>query len=103
LSVKGWYQYSDEFNTSFNRFYASPLVSKSMVVWGHETYPYASIPTGVSLNYNNKHYSMFSTLAVGISGNLPFEKMKNILMLVEGRINVTGAYSGLNFGFSYPM
>jgi len=103
LSVKGWYQYSDEYNSSINRFYASPLVSKSFILWGHEAFPYASIPTGVSLNYNNKQYSLFSTLAVGISGNLPFEKMKNILMLVEARLNITGAYSGLNFGFSYPM
>jgi hypothetical protein len=73
------------------------------LLWGHETFPYASIPTGVSLNYDTKKYSLFSALAVGISGNLPFEKMKSLAMLIEARLNISGAYSGINFGFSYPL
>jgi hypothetical protein len=32
--LKGWYQYSDVDDTSVNRFYISPLVSKSTVLWG---------------------------------------------------------------------
>lgn len=103
VSLKGWYQYSDEFDTSINRFYASPIVSKSMLFWGNEAFPYASIPTGVNLNYDNKQYSLFSSLVMGISGNVPWEKMKNIVMTVEGKLNITGAYSGINFGFSYPL
>jgi hypothetical protein len=36
---------------------------------------YFGIPTGVNLNYDNKQYSLFSALTLGI-GNVPFEKMK---------------------------
>ncbi len=103
LSIKGWYQYSDENGESVNRFYASPLVSKSTLLWGHQVFPYAAIPTGVNLNYDNKNYSLFSALALGISGNIPFEKMKNMLMLLEAKLNITGAYSGLSLGLSYPL
>ena len=103
VSIKGWYQYSNEYDSSVNRFYASPLVSKSTLLWGNEAFPYLAIPTGVNLNYDNKQYSLFSALTLGISGNIPWEKMKNMAMILEGRLNITGSYSGLSFGFSHPI
>lgn len=103
VTLKGWYQYSDVSSSSVNRFYISPLVSKSTVLWGAETFPYVGIPTGVNLNYDNKQYSLFSALTLGISGNIPWEKMKNVMMLVEAKLNITGAYSGISFGFSHSL
>lgn len=103
FSVKTTYTNAKEFNKRRSIFQIAPTISKGFSFWGHEAFPYFSLPIGANLNNDNKTYQTQINASVGISGNLPFADYKNLLGNIEATVGVKSSYTALFMGVSYPL
>ncbi len=103
VSVKTTYTNAKEFDVRRSIFSIAPTVSKGFSFWGHEAFPYFSLPIGINLNGDSKTYESQVNASLGISGNLPFDGYKNLLGNVEATVGVKDSYTALFMGVSYPL
>jgi len=103
LSTKFVFQNAKEYLERVTRVSAAPMVSKGFNFWGHEGFPYLSIPLGVNLNSASSTYGFFSQMNLGITGKVPWQDYENLLMQFETQWNFTNSYSGVFIGLSFPL
>lgn len=103
ISTKVTYTNAKEFDVRRNIFTVAPTISKGFSFWGHEAYPFLSLPVGVNLNGDNKTYESQINTNLGITGNLPIEGYRNLMGTVEATIDVKDSFSGFFVGLSYPL
>lgn len=83
----------------------APILSKGFNMWGHEAFPYLSIPYGISLNPTTQSYSTRASANIGINGPLPLENMeKKLNGSAEVIVGLTdNQYSGFFLSIGYPI
>lgn len=104
VSVKGFLENSKEFGVRRNILGLAPTFSKGYSFWGHEAYPYLSIPYGISLDGSRNSYQTTMSANLGVSGLLPKEwSGKQITANAEAVLSMKNSYSGFFVGFAYPI
>lgn len=103
VSVKTTLSNSKDFDVRRNTFGVAPTVSKGFSFWGHEAYPFVSVPYNVSLDSDSKTYETSANLNVGITGALPFEGYKHLTGTLEASVKIKDSYTGVFMGISYPI
>jgi hypothetical protein len=103
ISLKAKFENAKEFDIRTNSFGIAPTVSKGFNFWGHEAYPFVSIPYSVQLDAIDNTYHTIASLNMGISGNLPLEGFRHLTASAEGIINLKDSYSGVFFGVTFPF
>jgi hypothetical protein len=104
FSLKAFVENSKEFGVSRNIFGIAPTFSKGFSFWGHEAFPYISIPMGISLNGDSHTYATTFSANLGVAGILPVDTgSKKITASAEAIIGLKDNFSGLFMGFAYPI
>lgn len=101
VSVKGLLISESIGGDRINSFGAAPTVSKGMVFWGKEAYPYASLPITVNLNNDESTYETATALATGITGRLG--ESNGLVGNIEANFNIQNSYTALVMGLSLPI
>lgn len=103
ISLKTNYANTKEFDSTKNILSAAPTLTKGITISGFEAYPFLSLPLGLSLDWESKKYEGTSSLAFGMTGNLPFEGYDKLIGSVEANVNLKNTYNALIVGLSYPL
>lgn len=103
VSVKTTITNAEEFGSRRNILSLAPTVSKGFSFWGHEAFPFVSLPLGLSLESGSKTYETISSINLGITGNLPIEQYSHLTGVAEMIINLKDSYTGLFMGVSFPI
>lgn len=103
-SLKAFFENSKEFGVSRNIIGLAPTFSKGFSFWGHEAFPYLSIPLGISLNGQSNTYATTISANLGIAGMLPIQTgSKKLTASAEAVIGLKDSYSGVFMGLAYPI
>lgn len=84
-----------------NSFGAAPTISKGLVFWGNEAYPYAALPVTVALNNDESTYETAMALATGITGRL--SQTSGLVGNIEANFNLQNSYTAFVMGVSLPI
>ena len=105
-SIKAFVENSKEFGTRRNIIGFAPSLSKGFAFWGHEAFPYVSLPYGISLDGKRNSYNTTLSANVGISGIVASEYLdtkRPITGNVEAIVGLKDSFSGVFVGFGYPL
>lgn len=104
LSVKAFFENSKEFEARRNILGIAPSISKGFSFWGHEAYPYLSLPYGISLNGTTQTYQSTLSANLGVTGLLPKDwSSKQLTSNAEVILGLNNSYTGVFFGVGYPI
>lgn len=103
VSVKTTIANAREFDIRRNVLQVAPTVSKGFSFWGHEAYPFLSVPVGLSLETATSTYETIAAVSMGLTGHLPIEGYRDWMGNIEGQVNLKDSYTGIFFGISYPI
>ena len=103
ISLKGVFEYAQEFDSQKTIFTVAPTISKGFNMWGHEAFPFIAIPVGFDLNNDTKTYESIARLSMGISGKLPIKGYQHLTSNFEVSFNLKDSYSGVALGVSYAI
>ncbi len=103
VSVKGTLETENIDGDRINSFGVAPTISKGLVLWGKEAYPYLALPLRVSLNTNESTYETSTALAAGISGRVPWLGARDLVGNIETNISLRNSYAALMMGVSLPI
>ncbi|MBC7714581.1 MAG: hypothetical protein H7177_14640 [Rhizobacter sp.] len=105
-SLKAFIENSKEFGTRRNIVGVAPTVSKGFDFWGHEAFPYLSLPYGISLDGKRNSYETTLSANLGISGTIAPEysmTSKPVTANAEVIVGLKDSFSGVFVGFGYPL
>lgn len=105
-SIKAFIENSKEFESRKNILGIAPSISKGFSFWGHEAFPYLSLPYGLRLDGNKNTYGTSLSANIGVSGIIPREyaaTSKPITANAEIILALKNSFSGIFFGFGYPL
>ena len=105
-SIKAFVENSKEFGTRRNILGLAPSVSKGFSFWGHEAFPYLSLPYGISLDGKKNSYETTLSANIGITAIIPSESLgtsKAITANAEAIVGLKDSFSGVFVGFGYPI
>lgn len=105
-SIKAFIENSKEFNVRRNIIGLAPTFSKGFSFWGHEAFPYISLPYGISLDGSDNSYKATLSSNIGVSGIIPADALgteKPITANAEAIIGLSNSYTAVYFGFGYPI
>lgn len=105
-SVKAFIENSKEFGTRRNILGIAPTISKGFSVYGQETFPYLSLPYGISLDGKKNSYQTTLSANIGFSTVIPSEHSmtsKPVTANAEAIISLKDSFSGVFVGFGYPI
>lgn len=105
-SLKAFIENSKEFGTRRNILGLAPTVSKGFSFWGHEAFPYLSLPYGISLDGKKNAYETTLSANLGVSGKVSSEYTmtnKPITVNAEVILALKDSFSGVFVGFGYPI
>jgi hypothetical protein len=105
-SLKAFIENSKEFGTRRNIIGLAPTVSKGFSFWGHEAFPYLSLPYGISLDGKKNSYETTLSANIGISGTIAAEHLmttKPVTANAEIIVGLKDSFSGVFVGFGYPL
>ncbi len=100
IAARGFIERERNNDQNVTNFGIAPIVSKGYSFSGYPAYPYVSLPMRLSLVELGDDYIFRSSLAMGISGNLPFEGFTNVVGNVEANVNLKDSFSSLSVGLS---
>lgn len=103
VSFKAKFENAKEFGARRNILSVAPTVSKGFSFWGHEGYPFISLPMGISMDQRGGTYQTISALSMGITGKLPFKGYEAFKGNFETTFNLKGSQTGVLLGISYPL
>lgn len=103
FSLKAIAETENNDSERINSFGISPTISKGFAFWGKEAFPFVALPMKVSLNANNKEYETSTALALGMTGRIPFEGVKNLVGNIEANLSLRNSYSAIVMGVSLPI
>ena len=103
FSIKGMAETENTDGSRINSFGVAPTLSKGFAFWGREAFPFIALPMKVSLNTNDKEYRTTSAVALGMTGRIPLEGVKNLVGNIEANISLRNSYSALVMGVSLPI
>jgi hypothetical protein len=103
ISVKARFMNSKEFEVRRNVVGLAPTISKGFSFWGHEAFPYLSLPFDLSLDSEKKEYETNFNASFGITGNLPIEGYRKMTGFLEGTIGIKDSYTGIFLGVGIPL
>lgn len=101
VSVKGLLISESIDGDRINSFGAAPTISKGLVFWGNEAYPYAALPITVNLNNDTNEFETATALATGITGRLG--QTNGLVGNIEANFNLQNSYTALIMGVSLPI
>lgn len=105
-SIKAFIENSKEFGTRRNILGIAPSVSKGFNFWGHEAFPYLSLPYGISLDGKKNQYETTLSANLGVSGLISSEYLitnKPVTANAEVIIGLKDSFTAVFFGFGYPI
>ncbi|HLE10990.1 MAG: hypothetical protein A2504_10290 [Bdellovibrionales bacterium RIFOXYD12_FULL_39_22] len=103
VSIKSSFEYAKEFGLPYNNLKVAPVVSKGFSFWGHEGFPYVTMPIAISLEAEHKTYETTMNLTTGIAGKIPYEGYTHLTGNIEAVFNLKDSYSAIFMGVSYPL
>jgi len=103
ISIKTRLMNTKEFDVRRNVISVAPVVSKGFSFWGHEAFPYLSIPFDLSLDSKTKSYETSINASLGLTGNLPIEGYRHLTAFLEGTVGVKDSYTGIFLGVGFPL
>lgn len=103
ISTKVTYSNAKEFDIRRNIFTIAPTVSKGFSFWGHEAYPFFSLPVGLNLNGESKTYESQINANLGITGNIPIKGYRKLLGTIETTVDIKDSFTAFFVGVSYPL
>ncbi len=103
VSIKANWTNAKEFDVRRNILSIAPTVSKGFSFWGHEAFPFFSLPMGVNLQGSNETYETQINANLGITGNLPIRHITNILGVAEATVGIKDSYTAFFVGLSYQL
>jgi hypothetical protein len=104
ISVKAFVENSKEFLVRRNIIGFAPTFSKGFSFWGHEAFPYISIPYGISLDGSKNAYNTTLSANLGVTGLLPRDwSDKNLTANAEVVASLKNSFSGFFLGVAYPI
>ena len=106
VSLKGYFENSKEFNSRRNIVGVAPSISKGFTFWDREAFPYFSLPYGLSLDSSNQTYNSVLSANIGVTGVFKIHmdgQDKTLTANAEAIIGLKDSFSGLFFGFAYPI
>ena len=103
VSIKGLLDSKNIDDERVNSFGVAPTLSKGLAFWGHEAFPFVSLPVGISLNTGDNSYTTTAAIAAGITGRIPFSGMENLVGNIETNISLKDSYAALVMGVSLPI
>lgn len=94
-----------EFSESRNIIGIYPVLSKGYVFKEKAGYPFISVPISIATNTDKNPAQFRAALTGGIVGKLPFEfaEGRNLLVNLEGSLNISNSFSSLMLGLTYPL
>ncbi|MBF0313744.1 MAG: hypothetical protein HQK50_09860 [Oligoflexia bacterium] len=99
--VRPFIERSTEYGKNYNTIGAYPILSKGYVFFENTGYPFVSLPMSVAFSSGTNQFRMAA--AFGITGKLPISGYDNVLLNLEGSINITQSFNGIFLGLSYPL
>lgn len=103
ISVRTTLARAKEFGKGKTLLTAAPTVSKGFSFWGHEAFPFFSLPIGLNLNTDSETYSSMISGNIGITGQLPWEDFDHLSGNVELQVDLKDSATALFMGVSYPL
>ena len=104
ISLQGHLERSREFAQIHTKFGVAPMISKGLLFWGQEGFPYVRLPITLDLNSGAQSYEVGYQLALGASLPLSVKKGRSkLLASFEVSLDLNQAYSGILFGLSHPL
>lgn len=103
ISVKTQLEHAKEFGSSHNKVMIAPVVSKGLSLWGHEAFPFVSLPVGIDLNTGNQTYQTTLNFSTGMTGRIPLQGFQHLTGNIEATVNIKDSYTALFAGVSYPL
>jgi hypothetical protein len=103
VSLKGTIERAKENGEGRSLLTLAPIVSKGFSFWGHEAFPFASLPVGLSLEGSSNTYQSMIGGTLGIMGRLPIQAMQHLTANFEINFDLKDSYNGIFFGVGYPL
>lgn len=103
FSVKGIAETADRDGERINTFGVAPTISKGFAFWGREAFPFLAIPMNVSLNQDAGEYETSTAVAMGITGRIPVDGIKNLVANIEMNMSIRNSFTGIVAGVSLPI
>jgi hypothetical protein len=103
FSVKGFFEHAVEFDNKLYLIGAVPTVSKAVSLGGQICYPFFALPVSLQLNNETKKYGVRTWLAFGGTSAFKFRGTKDVILGVEGNINVNDAFTALYAHVTLPF
>lgn len=103
ISIKGLMETETIDGSRINSFGAAPTISKGFAFWGKEAFPFIALPVKLSLDTEEKVYKTTTALALGMTGRIPLEGVKNLVGNIEMNVSLRNSYSALVMGVSLPL
>ena len=103
ISLRGTLEHAREFESGRTILSLAPTLSKGINFWGHEAYPFFSLPIGLNLRGSGNTYLSQINASLGITGHLPFEGYKHLLGNIEIQVGLKDSFTALFTGVSYPL
>lgn len=105
-AIKAFFENSKEFGLRRNIFGIAPTFSKGFSFWGHEAFPYLSLPYGISLDGSKNSYNTTLSANLGVTGQVSAETLgtnKPLTASVEAIIGLKDSFTGVFIGLGYPI
>lgn len=105
ISIKGFLEHAREFKKSINIIGIAPTVSKGFNFWGHEAFPYFSLPFALGLHDSTKTYHSRVNMSLGITGKIPQEIQgaQQWVGNIETTVSLKDSYGGFFLSLGYPL
>lgn len=103
LSTKVTIENANEYKERRNILGITPIVSKGFNFWGHEGFPFVSLPVTLNLLEKYKTYESTVNITAGMIGRIPFREYKQLTGSLEVTASLKDSYSGFTLGISYAL
>ena len=103
FSFKGIAETQNFDGRTINSFGIAPTISKGLVFWGKEAFPFIALPMRLSLDTDERVYETSTALAVGITGRIPVQGISNLVGNIEANMSLRNSYTALVMGVSLPV
>ena len=101
FSVKGLLVTENLNDERINSFGFAPTISKGLVFWGKEAYPFLALPVTVGLNNDTNRFETAMALTAGITGRL--SNKSGLVGNIETNFSLQNSYTALVMGLSLPI
>lgn len=81
----------------------TPNISKGFNVYGQKVYPFAGIPLRLSLDGDTNSYNWTTSLALGVTGQIPIRGYDHIVYNLEANVKIDESFNAIFAGIGFPI